>query len=143
MRSERLAVGLAALNLALLVFILAREVRVPTAVAATPQARSSGAQQGVPVLRGRALELVDEADQVRSRINVEPDGEVVFRLIDRNGTIRVKPGAGEGGSALLLLDEATEPAVHAVVRRTSTRERPTTTSVTLRGSDGEPRVIKP
>jgi len=144
MKSERLSIGLAALNLALLVFILGREFRVPTAVAATtPQARSSAAQQVVPVLRGRALELVDESDQVRSRINVEPDGEVVFRLIDRNGTIRVKLGAGEGGSGLLLLDEATEPAVHVIARRTGTRERPTTTSVTLRGSDGEQRVIKP
>jgi hypothetical protein len=144
MTSQRLAIGLAALNLALLVFIVGREARLSTAVAARAhEARSSPVQDVVPVLRGRALELVDEAGQVRSRINVEPDGEVVFRLIDRKGTIRVKLGAGERGSGLLLLDEATEPAVHVIARRTSTPERPTTTSVTLRGSDGELRVIRP
>lgn len=144
MASKRLAIGLAALNLALLVFIVGREVRLSTAVAATaPGVQSPAVQDVMPVLRGRALELVDEAGQVRSRINVEPDGEVVLRLIDRKGTIRVKLGASERGSGLLLLDEATEPAVHVIARRTGTPERPTTTSVTLRGSDGEERVIRP
>ena len=140
MTSKRLAIGLAAF----LVFIVGREIRLSTAVAATvPAVQSPAAQDVMPVLRGRALELVDEAGQVRSRINAEPDGEVVLRLIDRNGTIRVKLGAGERGSGLLLLDEATEPAVHVIARRTGTPERPTTTSVTLRGSDGEQRVIRP
>ncbi len=144
MKSQRLVVGLTLLNLALLTFILVREVRISTAVnATTSRDQSSTSQQVVPVLRGRALELVDEDNQVRSRINVEPDGEVVFRLIDRKGTIRVKLGAGEGGSGLLLLDEATEPGVHVIARRTGTPERPTTTSLTLRGGDGGQRVIKP
>jgi len=31
--------------------------------------------------RGRALELVDGRGQVRARLNVESDGEVVFRLL--------------------------------------------------------------
>ena len=131
MKSQRLAMGLTALNLLLLLAVL------------VPQLRPSQAQEVVPVLRGRALELVDEAGQVRSRINVEPDGEVVFRLTDRTGTIRVKLGAGESGSGLLLLDGATEPAVQVIARRTGTPERPTTTSVTLRGAAGEQRVIKP
>ena len=144
MTSKRLAIVLAALNLAFLVFIAGRAVRFSTAVAATaPEVQSPAVQDVVPVLRGRALELVDEAGQVRSRINVEPDGEVVLRLIDRKGTIRVKLGAGERGSGLLLLDEATEPAVHVIARRTGTSERPTTTSLTLRGSAGEQRVIRP
>jgi hypothetical protein len=62
----------------------------------------------------------DARGQVRSRINMEEDGEVVFRLRDRNGTIRVKLGAGEGGSGFVLLDETTEPAVHMVARRVGT-----------------------
>ena len=144
MTSKRLVIVLAALNLAFLVFSVGREVRMSTAVSATaPEVQSPAVQDVMPVLRGRALELVDEAGQVRSRINVEPDGEVVLRLIDRKGTIRVKLGASERGSGLLLLDEATEPAVHVIARRTGTAERPTTTSVTLRGSDGEERVIRP
>jgi hypothetical protein len=93
------------------------------------------------VLRGR--ELVDEHGQVRSRLNVEPSGEVLFRLIDRNGTIRVKLGAGDTGSGLLLIDEATTPAVHMIARQMGTPERPTTTSVTLRGPDGREQVIRP
>lgn len=144
MKTQRLAIGLTALNLVLLAVILGREVLFSTAAAATgPHASPSAAQEVVPILRGRALELVDRGGQVRSRLTVEPDGEVVFRLIDRNGTIRVKLGASEGGSGLLLLDEATEPAVHVIARRAGTPERPTTTSVTLRGSDGQQRVIRP
>ena len=97
----------------------------------------------MPTLRGHALELVDEHGQVRSRLNIETDGEVVLRLLDRNGTIRVKLGAGEDGSGLLLLDEATEPGVHIIARRIGTGARPLTTSLTLRGTDGQERVIRP
>lgn len=144
MRSERLALWLTLLNLAVLALIVTRGLGSPAAAGATMlRGSSASAQEIAPVLRGRELELVDEDGQVRSRMNVEPNGDVVFRLIDRNGTIRVKLGAGEGGSGLLLIDEATEPAVHMIARRTPTAERPTTTSVTLRGPDGRQNVIRP
>lgn len=144
MRSERLALGLTLLNLAVLALVVARGLGSSAAAGATvPRVSSPSAQEIAPVLRGRELELVDQDGQVRSRMNVEPNGDVVFRLIDRNGAIRVKLGAGEGGSALLLIDEATEPAVHVVARRAGTSETPTTTSVTLRGSDGRQNVIRP
>jgi hypothetical protein len=100
-------------------------------------------QQVPTVLRAQAFELVDERGQVRSRLNVESSGEVVLRLLDQKGTIRVKLGAGETGSGLVLIDEATEPGIHLVARRTGTTERPTTTSITLRGTEGPPRVIRP
>ena len=87
-----------------------------------------------PVLRGQALELVDAAGQLRSRLNVEKDGQVVFRLLDQRGTIRVKLGAGEDGSGLVLLDERTEPAIHLVARREAQGDRGAT-SVTLRSGD--------
>ena len=103
------------------------------------QARSGVA----PVLRGRALELLDDQDQVRARIDVEESGEVVFRLLDPHGTIRVKLGAGESGSGLVLLDEATEPGVQLIARRRGTAEAPTTTRVTRRAADGGERVIAP
>ena len=87
-----------------------------------------------PVLRGQALELVDAAGRIRSRLNVEKDGQVVFRLLDQRGTIRVKLGAGEDGSGLVLLDERTEPGIQLVARREAQGERGGT-SVTLRSGE--------
>src|SRR5687767_7242059 len=75
------------------------------------QFKQAAAQSDAAVLRGRGLELVDAAGQVRAQFTVEPDGEGVFRIRDANGTIRVKLGAGTNGSGLLLLDETTEPGV--------------------------------
>jgi hypothetical protein len=145
MATQRLTTGLTVMNFAILAFLLGQE-RPWAAVAAAasrPQASPAVTQDVAPSLRGRALELLDERDRVRARLSVEPEGEVVLRLIDRAGTIRVKLGAGEDGSGLLLLDEATEPGVHLIARRTGTAERPTTTSLTLRGADGQQRVIRP
>jgi hypothetical protein len=130
MKIQRLAIALTAINLVLLLLTVA-------------QAASTTAQPVTPILRGRALELVDDHGQVRSRLDVESSGEVVLRLLDKNGTIRVKLGAAEHGSGLVLLDEATEPAIHVIARRSGTSERPATTSITLRGADGRQRVIRP
>jgi hypothetical protein len=130
MKIQRLAIALTAINLVLLLLTVA-------------QAGSTTAQPVTPILRGRALELVDDHGQVRSRLDVESSGEVVLRLLDKSGTIRVKLGAAEHGSGLVLLDEATEPAIHVIARRSGTSERPATTSITLRGADGRQRVIRP
>jgi len=132
MKTQRLAIALTAINLVFLLLTLV-------------QARSTTAAETVlAVLRGRAFELVDERGQVRARLNVKgPDSVVELDLFDKNGTIRVKLGAGEDGSGLLLADEATEPGIHMVARRTATAEKPTTTSITLRGADGRQRVIRP
>ena len=79
------------------------------------------AEQDVPdVLRARAIELVDARGQARAQIQIEDSGEVVFRLRDRQGTIRVKIGAGEDGSGLLLLDEKTEPGVQLLAKDAGT-----------------------
>ncbi len=124
MKSQRLAITLTAVSLVFL--LLAAALTGRTAAQTVP-----------PIVRARALELVDDRGQVRSRLNVEPAGELVLRLIDQKGTIRVKLGAGEDGSGLLLADEATEPAIHMIARRTGTSERPTTTSITLKGVEGQ------
>jgi hypothetical protein len=129
MKAQRLAIALTAINLVILILAIAQS--------------GHSDQTAAPLLRGRALELVDDRGQVRSRLNVESNGEVVFRLMDKNGTIRVKLGASESGSGLLLADEATEPAIHVIAGRTGTSERPTTTSITLRGGGGQERVITP
>jgi hypothetical protein len=137
MKTQRLAIALTAINLLLLLFTLAQ------AGPRTAQAGPTTAQTVAPIVRGRVFELVDDRGQVRSRFNVESSGEVVLRLLDRNGTIRVKLGAGEDGSGLVLADEETEPGVHMVARRTGTAERPITTSITLTGKDGQQTVIRP
>ena len=101
--------------------------------------------QGVEstILRGRGLELVDANGQARAQFTIESNGEAVFRMRDAGGTIRVKLGAGNGGSGLLLLDETTEPAVQLVARRGAAPDKPTTTSISLVGADGRRRVIAP
>jgi hypothetical protein len=89
-----------------------------------------------PVLRGRALELVDEGGRLRARLNVEQGGEVVLRLMDQSGTIRVKLGAGADGSGLVLNNDATEPGIHLLAK-------PDVSSLRLATKDGRERVITP
>lgn len=96
-----------------------------------------------PIVRARVIELVDDHGVVRSRLQTEPDGEVVFRLFDQRGTIRVKLGANEGGSGLMLADETTAPGVHLVARRAATGARPATTALTLVGGDDRRKVVAP
>ena len=80
---------------------------------------------------------------IRSRLDIDEAGEVVLRLIDRKGTIRLKLCAAEYGSRLLLLDDAAEPAVHIIARSTATAERLNTTDIALRGTNSQSRVIRP
>jgi hypothetical protein len=120
---QRLAVTLTALNAGLLIWIAAL-------------GGSTHAQAPTRVLRGEAIELVDQDGQLRAALTVESNGETVFRLRDAKGTIRVKLGASEEGSALLLLDGATEPAVHVLSRRTGT-------TLTMKGADGRMHAIGP
>ena len=101
MKAQRFIIALTAVNLALLVATVA-------------------AQSGAPAVRASAIELVDARGVVRSRLNVEPEGEVVLRLMDRAGTIRVKLGASENGSGLMLADETAQPGVHMVARKGAT-----------------------
>ena len=123
MNALPIAAALSALNLAVL-------------AGAAIQARPGGAEGAGDILRGRALELVDERGKTRARINVEPDGEVVFRLLDQQGTIRVKLGAGTDGSGLLLANDATEPGVHILAKAEGS-------SVRVVNKDGSERVIAP
>ena len=93
-------------------------------------------QEAPTVVRARAIELLDQQGRVRSRINVEPDGEVLLRLFDEEGTIRVKLGAGHEGSGLVLLDDATEPGVQILAKAAGS-------SIRLRSPTGTERVIQP
>lgn len=132
MKAWRLAIALTAINSILTLLLFTGML-----------AKSTTAQTVAPILRARALELVDERNVVRARLNVK---ESELDLFDQNGIIRVKLGAGEDGSALVLSEGGTDASrgyVQLIARRTGTSERPTTTSITLKGSDGRKRVITP
>src|SRR5688572_9794138 len=90
MRIQRIAASLTALNLVILLATFA-------------QARVVGAQSPNPVLRGRVLELVDERGQIRARLKVESDGEVVRR--EEKGARESAPCNG-GWPEILLLGHA-------------------------------------
>jgi hypothetical protein len=94
--------------------------------------RPADAKAVPAVVRAKTIELVDGRGRVRAQLKVEPGGQVVFRLRDRNGVVRTKLGADEAGSGLLLLDEQTEPGIHLVASRNGT-------TATLRR--GEKRLV--
>ncbi len=103
MKSQRIAIVLTVFNLLLLGFSLSR---IQPASAADP----------LPVLRGRALEIVDDRGRVRASISVlpadrdfkMPDGTrgypetVLLRLITAEGRPNVKLGATREGAGLLV-----------------------------------------
>ena len=107
MRGQRWAIVLTVVNLLLLVGLVAERVR--PAVAQTARA----AQDVVPVLRGRALEIVDERNRVRAQLAVMPpstvDGKaypetVLLRLIDPKSGPVVKISAMPDGAGMFLSD---------------------------------------
>jgi hypothetical protein len=130
MTLNRLAVALALVNLALLVSPI---VQV-SAINAAPETQ--------PLLRAQLIELVDARGVMRGQLKTEDDGDVVFRLRDRNGTVRVKLGANEMGSGLLLADDQTDVGVHILSGISKlTNER--NTMITLAEPGNVKRVIRP
>ena len=123
MKARRLVVLLTTINTAVLVVLLVRSARL--FAASHPE-----------TVRAKAIELVDQQGHVRAQLNVEPNGEAVFRLRDAKGEIRVKLGADGEGSGLILLDGATEPRIHMLAKDGGT-------SMTLTNKRGQRRVITP
>jgi hypothetical protein len=77
------------------------------------EGRPVSAQSGAPVLRGRGLEIVDEAGRVRASISVEPATDVngkgypetvLLRMSDPNMRLVVKLTASEQGAALGMVE---------------------------------------
>jgi len=63
------------------------------------------------------FEMVDSQGIRRASIKIEEGGEIVFRMMDQQGTIRVKMGGDKEGSGLVLMDNETEPAVHILAKK--------------------------
>jgi hypothetical protein len=105
MKTQRFLIVLTILNMGLLLLIFLSHTQPAIATAATP------------VLRGRALEIVDDRGRVRASIKVQPaetfkptgrkyPETVVLRLIDPNGRPEVKIGASEEGGGLSLVGDS-------------------------------------
>jgi hypothetical protein len=135
MKMQRLLVALTLMNLAILVFLLLS--RTPPALARSQP----------PVLRGQALEIVDEEGRVRASIKVQPaetfkptgrkyPETVMLRLIDSKGRPEVKIGASvEGGGISLVGDsDATQALLQADTVGSSLR---------LKSEAGRERLIEP
>ena len=135
MKTQRLLVALTIVNLLLLVFSLGQSVM---------------AQGVAPILRGRALEIVDDSGRVRASITIlpadpnvrMPDGTtgypetVLLRLINSQGRPNIKIAATERGAAQVLGGESNPTYVQILAEGSST-------SVKLSNKDGQERLIKP
>jgi hypothetical protein len=131
MKAQRLfLIALTLGNVLLLTYVVVR----PTAAEA----------QGVaPVLRGRALEIVDGRGRVRASIAVVPADRttgypetVLLRLRTSEGRPNVKIAATEDGSGLILGGESNPTFVQGLARGART-------SLKLKNKDGRERLIKP
>ena len=106
MRTQRVLLALTLLNLTLLVYFLG-QVRA-----------AGGAAEIAPVLRGRALQIVDDGGRVRASISVLPAGSggaetVLLRLISERGRPSVKIGASEEEAGLALVGPTGTKATYA------------------------------
>jgi hypothetical protein len=119
MKNQSLAVLFFALNSALFLFIAAGY---------------RGGSQTFDKITVKEFELVGEDGRSRATIKVETGGEVLLRMMDETGTIRVKVGAGHDGSGILLLDDSTEPGIHLLSRKGGAK-------LTVTDSDGKRREL--
>ena len=111
------------------------------------QARPVLAQGELPVLRGRALEIVDGQGRVRASISVMPptsgSGDVqsetvLLRLITERGRPSVKLAASEPASGLSFAGPTGTKDSYVILQT-----KGTVSSLTLRNEDGRERVLAP
>ena len=114
------------------------------------QSRAVVADGVAPVLRGRALQIVDDSERIRASISVlpadpavkMPDGTtgypetVLLRLIGPQGRPNVKLAASERGAGLVLGGESNPTYVQILA------EGPNT-SMKFSNGDGREQVLRP
>ena len=137
MTVQRIAVVLTLINLVILTFIVG-------------QVRPATAEGVAQVLRGRALEILDDRGRVRASISIVPadanatmpDGTkgypetVLLRLINSKGRPNIKIAATELGAGQLLGGESDPTYVQILAEGRST-------SLKLSNKDGREQLIKP
>jgi len=118
MTTQRLLVGLTVINLGLLVFLLAQ-----TRVHIGAQGVRVWTNVDGSVLRGRALEIIDEQGRTRAAINLHPADQAhsypetaILRLVDENGRPSVKLSTSERGGGLALVSDVQETFVQLTGR---------------------------
>jgi hypothetical protein len=136
MKTQRLLIVLTAVNLGLLCYQIVRPGLAIASTASSPD-----------VLRGRALEIVDERGKIRASISVLPEDPKVLwkgkpypettllRLMSPDGRPNVKLGASHSGAALVIGGEADPTYVQVLAEGGES-------TVKLVNKDGE-RLIKP
>jgi hypothetical protein len=139
MRMQRLLIALTVGNLALLLFALVATMR---------PAAAQGPQGVTPVLRGRALEIVDERGRVRASLSVLPAGTsargdpypetVLLRLITERGRPSVKIGSSEEAAGLSFAGPTNTRDTYVILEA-----KGTTSSLKLRNEDGREQIVRP
>lgn len=139
MNFQRLGMILTAVNLALLMFVLGVLAQLRPTLAA---------QDTAPVLRGRALQIVDGQGRVRASITVLPastqkNGEisaetVLLRLITERGRPSVKIGASEQSAGLALVGPTGTKDTYVQLGANGT-----VSSLRLKNEDGREQIVKP
>jgi hypothetical protein len=137
MKTQRFAIALTVINLVILMITLAHS-------------RPATADGITPVLRGRALEIVDDQGRVRADLKVYPadpkvkmpDGTTgypetaMLRIYNSKGGPNVKLATTEDGSALVLGGESNPMYAQIMSRGASP-------FLKLVNKDGREQVIKP
>ena len=122
---------------------------VALATLSVAQVRTAAAVDDVvPVLRARALQIVDDQGRVRASIAVYPASTqasghdaaetVLLRLITERGRPSVKIGASEQGAGLALVGPTGTKETYIQMGANGT-----VSSLTLKNEDGRERVVKP
>jgi len=130
MRIQRLAMALTIVNVLLLIMVLA-------------QVNPLSAQEPAPVLRGRALQIVDDAGRVRASLSVLPAGDqsaetVLLRLITERGRPSVKIGASEESAGISVAGPTGTKNTWISVTADGS-----TSSIVMKDEDGSEQIIQP
>lgn len=136
MKGYRLLLTLTLVNLAILLVTVATHLQ------------PAFAEGSAPVLRGRALEIVDEQGRVRASLQVIPAGTspngdaypetVLFRLITERGRPSVKVSASEHSAGLSFAGPTGTKDTYVILEAEGT-----VSSLKLRNESGQEQVVKP
>jgi hypothetical protein len=134
-RQQRLLIALTVVNLAAAVLNFAA-------------LRPAVADTVAPVLRGRALEIVDEQGRVRASLGVLPAGTsergdayretVLLRLITERGRPSVKIGASEESAGVAFSGPTGTKNTWVILE-----SKGTSSALTLRNENGREQVVRP
>ncbi|HVD77546.1 MAG TPA: hypothetical protein VNH43_08040 [Vicinamibacteria bacterium] len=135
MKMHRLLVLLILVNLGVLTFTLAAM-------------RPVVAQGVAPVLRGRALEIVDDQGRVRASLSVLPAGTsahgdrypetVLLRLITERGRPSVKISTSEEAAGVSLAGPSNTKDTYVILEA-----KGTASSFKMRNENGREKIVKP